>query len=995
MSSIVNLFSNFDLTKPKSINDIAKEYNNNKIDVNDLTPALTQGDKFIKYQKKIKRKNQNKFENVNIKEGFNSNLVGLQLSDNGLTNQSNNIIQNNDYSSQTQTIENLKQHYQDTLSKYEEIISQISDSTTNYLNRVSDNNPYLNKTVRFKSGHIAYVTNQGVVKYIPSTEILNSVKAPQQYVQLNIDWDEMWSTPGANIPTTPPLVSGTVMESGQSLGNEGSNIYVNTMITNPQTKYEGCYADNISSPLMTFIGDTPPPPTNLQNGNFEYPQLNNNSFRYITSNSTVPGWNFAAVLLNNSKAWGYPTPYPNGNQCICIQGGGQYIAQTVYLQSGVDYSISFNACGRDCCDRSREANPININLYTVKSEYISTIYKFQPPISKWTKYTTTFNVPKSQNYQIYFNGTWTKGDRSTAIQNIQLNTNNLESKGSYTYEQCQNAAIDAGYQFFGLQNVNSTNSQGYCAVSNSQPSATRLGEGTISNGQIMLWSSKTNNSDPGATASLTNTGALSVFGSSGNAVFSTPNSNAQPSNYLGCYGESSNRAMTLHNNGSPEYNLTQCQEIAKQNNSTFFGLQNSTSGTNAQCALSSDLNQTIKYGPAGNCTKLNDGSWSGGGWSNAVYNTTAPNSNYYLILQDDGNMCIYRGTGPTDNQGIIWESGTTGKQQQANPKFAAINGKYGKNWVSSGSTLARGDFIGSTNGNMVLILQSDGNLVLYTFTITSNCFKMSDGNTGGGVGANALYNIGDTGVQSNIGQVAYIDENSELHKYPSTNIQYTNLYTTIQSTNSMGSDIPGAAYSNASVQQCEQTCNKNNKCAGFVMSSQGKVCSPKTSSMYPNGARQIDKNATLYIRGSAPINTPIGISKNIRNVDSVAYQKYINGGEFDKEYGLANATSTQKQQLSQLQTQMNLITNKINDLTGKFGTGSHEAETQSMANVTGIQDYLNGIETNTNKIKHFDTSVENILNDSDIVVLQKNYEYLLWSILAAGTVLITMNIVKK
>ena len=40
-------------------------------------------------------------------------------------------------------------------------------------------------------------------------------------------------------------------------------------------------------------------------------------------------------------------------------------------------------------------------------------------------------------------------------------------------------------------------------------------------------------------------------------------------------------------------------------------------------------------------------------------------------------------------------------------------------------------------------------------------------------------------------------------------------------------------------------------------------------------------------------------------------------------------------------------------------------------------------------------NIQIILKDSDIVVLQKNYNYLFWSILAAGTVLVSMNIVKK
>jgi hypothetical protein len=88
---------------------------------------------------------------------------------------------------------------------------------------------------------------------------------------------------------------------------------------------------------------------------------------------------------------------------------------------------------------------------------------------------------------------------------------------------------------------------------------------------------------------------------------------------------------------------------------------------------------------------------------------------FFLILQDDGNMCIYRGTGPNDNQGGIWCSSTSGKQQSPNPNMAARNGKYGQEWMLNGATLAPGDFIGSRTGDLALVMQADGNLVLYTF----------------------------------------------------------------------------------------------------------------------------------------------------------------------------------------------------------------------------------------------------------------------------------------
>jgi hypothetical protein len=108
-----------------------------------------------------------------------------------------------------------------------------------------------------------------------------------------------------------------------------------------------------------------------------------------------------------------------------------------------------------------------------------------------------------------------------------------------------------------------------------------------------------------------------------------------------------------------------------------------------------------------------------------------------------------------------------------------------------------------------------------------------------------------------------------------------------------------------------------------------------------------------------------------------------------------NLTSVQKQQLASLQSTMNSLASQISSLTGQFGDGSEQATMQTQTNVQGLQGYLKDMKVTDGKIKGFDTMIENILNDSDIVVLQKNYEYLFWSILATGAVLVTMNIVKK
>ena len=36
-----------------------------------------------------------------------------------------------------------------------------------------------------------------------------------------------------------------------------------------------------------------------------------------------------------------------------------------------------------------------------------------------------------------------------------------------------------------------------------------------------------------------------------------------------------------------------------------------------------------------------------------------------------------------------------------------------------------------------------------------------------------------------------------------------------------------------------------------------------------------------------------------------------------------------------------------------------------------------------------------MINDTDLLVLQNNYQYILWSIVALGTVIITVNALKK
>jgi hypothetical protein len=1016
MTSIVNLFSNFnDLTKPKTVTDNVTDYKEDVNGCNEPSLSLTQGKKFKKYQGEISNNLEKSIEKGDLVEGF-GGLNDLDLNKNGLTIQTNNLLDKNNFTSQQQTLSNLKDNHQKTLNEYQALVSKINGNTSDFIDRVSPNNPYLNKVIKLQGGELFYVTKQGVAKQFKNMNIYNQsagkngVPPAGQFVTVAIPWNNIYSSPGATIPTKPPLVTGTPMAVGESVGNEGVNVFVNSTVKNPQSSYINCYNNLPPSTQIMFV-----PKMNSSNNVNGY--RSSASSVYNNDNNFTGPWNAFDQNLNtwwhsgvgSANLYNANSGQYTGTQQTSISGKSSPV-KGEWLQLNLPSAIpltKYEIQGRQgCCGNPNGRDPNTwyiLGLNASNNTWNQVDYKAN--ISFNSKM-LSFNVSDTRTFNAYRILITVAGDSKSPAGNrscVQIGTWNLYTSsnsvsnpksamtnaGQMNFDQCQTYSLNSGNKYFALQSVSNTG-VGNCMVSNDL-AGSQINGIAINYNQVRLWASNTTGNNPGSTMSFNN-GSISVLNSSGGSVFSTPNSTKQPSTYVGCYGDKSKRAMTVFDGGKQKYNNASCKKAAESQKAAYYGLQNSTSGQNAQCFTSNSLSQTQKYGVAKNCTKISDGSWSGGGWSNAVYGTSTPTPNYFLILLDDGNMCIYLGSGPSDNQGFIWQSKTNGKQKTPNPNFAATKGKFGKNWIPSSSTLSPGDFIGSTNGSTYLIMQSDGNLVLYTSTTSGKCSSFGGKNVGA-QDVNALYQIVAMGNKASIGKLAYIDQDSKRYSYPMNNTNFSNSYTSYTGIDSPGNDIAGASYGNATVEKCQTTCNSNTKCAGFAFSN--NVCYPKTSSMFPNGTMQVNKNVNLYTRNKAPINPPVGVPGTVVNIDSIMYDNYKNGGNIGKSYGLANATSTQKQQLEQLQSKLNLLTSQINRYTNKFSSGTDSLNSQSSKNLKGLGDYLTDFEKTNKNIKNFSASnIENILSDSDITVLQKNYDYLFWSILATGTVLVTMNIAK-
>jgi hypothetical protein len=410
-------------------------------------------------------------------------------------------------------------------------------------------------------------------------------------------------------------------------------------------------------------------------------------------------------------------------------------------------------------------------------------------------------------------------------------------------------------------------------------------------------------------------------------------------------------------------------------------------------------------------------------------------------------MCLYQGTDPSNEQAGIWMSHTNGKQKGTNPDWVASKGKYGRNYMKTGETLAQDEWIGSNDGSIKLIMQTDGNLVLYTSETKSGC-SVKNNITYGGGWVNAVYKIDPTGNKASLGKVAYIDPDANLKEYPSSLLSYSNQYQIIKDADSAGNDIQQINPTSNNEQGCIDACNANGDCAGFVYQPNGNYCYLKNSAMYPSGEKQYYANSGITMGVRKPqIGSSVdqACSRDIIDIDSLQYDNYLKGDPMTSETKCETSLvlGEDKTTLTNLQNSMLSVGEQITDQTENLYTknnnnyntiqqnsiqfnknidmykandnkikselnlpGRFQTETKSKSNVNKREGMQNNMSQGQNNVRTIDPSlnsnkiitmndINSMLSDTDIRVLQENYSYIFWSILAVGLLTITVNQIKK
>ena len=205
-----------------------------------------------------------------------------------------------------------------------------------------------------------------------------------------------------------------------------------------------------------------------------------------------------------------------------------------------------------------------------------------------------------------------------------------------------------------------------------------------------------------------------------------------------------------------------------------------------------------------------------------------------------------------------------------------------------------------------------------------------------------------------------------------------------------GVKITGTEKTGITPIDCKAACDASaNDCVGYSRSS-NNTCTLLTQDNVTTNEMTADANYYSYMRLKRPTTDLYGISKQVTQVDSAFYTGYNKTGKdfksdtvgFYKDDVARDDLNTKTQTLlnksSKYEDNIKSVQKQYNDNNDSYKKYSDDNKSN---------DVINAAIDNDNYMK--------IVDDSDMVVLQKNTTYLIWSILAVGTVLVSMSVIRR
>jgi len=685
------------------------------------------------------------------------------------------------------------------------------------------------------------------------------------------------------------------------------------------------------------------------------------------------------------------SPYKNTN--ISLSDGKQYYvnAQNVAKAFSTNTVYSNTESNNNC-----PAGIKNIGVNTLPND-LTVGTNMIPGQSCGNEGISIHVASVNSNPQTNFIGCYKDSDSAQTMTSLS-NGNTI-----YDYDSCMKLAADNNSPYFALENMDPSTGLAKCNMSSNLSTIKRYGV-AYNVDIITVWTTGTQGTGPN-TMILNNDGTFILKNSTQQNVWSS--NTAIPS----CV----NGGMIKPNSFSGTYGInciSRGQNVAANNASTSL---NKRFGSTPKSSWSIRVNNSNFGDPAWGCLKDFSAAYTCGNNSvktvkgregdTVVFNCESNTTSCvcYMLLNDDGNLCLFQGTPTSNTKNSYWCSNTITQNTKVNPEWVAQKGKYGINYVKMGQTLSPGEWIGSPSGTAKLMMDTDGALRIYVSTIsqTTNCSKTSSGKIIGNKNTNAVYSLVNNGVVSNTGRVGYINSDSQLREYPSSMISYDNNYIITNGFDSLDSTLQNGVYKNTTVEDCQNKCNSNDKCAGFVFDTTTKTGELK-SKIFPNSTREPNNNKNIYSRKIKVTNAD-SCSKKVVDVDSVLWSNYPMAENMTPttKCGVSQELLEDTQNNSnQLTVQLNDIASQIMKLVNEMRNMNVDMNQKIMVNNKSLEDYIQKYSSVkkeiSSEIKADELNKQSaILEDKNIYVLEENYKYMMWSTLAIVGVILTINFVKK
>ena len=430
----------------------------------------------------------------------------------------------------------------------------------------------------------------------------------------------------------------------------------------------------------------------------------------------------------------------------------------------------------------------------------------------------------------------------------------------------------------------------------------------------------------------------------------------------------------------------------------------------------------------------------------------------FLIMQDDGNLVMYKGSGPQDNRGTLWASNTNGRVGNIKIQEWIDNRKNGRSYLRSGEYLKAGEYIASDNGKMRAQLQTNGNFVVRR--AISRCTTGTDGNKYGRGWGNAVYTLPENNVKD-LNKAVYIDKDKNVTTIPKNMLDGGMEFTKITDMDTYGNDIrtvtvenAGARYgeydcqsyidrypdlqrafgtsctdsntrdrakkhwetrgqregriagkSDADPYECKKACVEDPRCGSFVM--KDDKCVLKNKNAFPVGDRHKKKGTDMYIRSKSANNDSSCIS-DVQAVSTTEYSEIMkdmkDGG---KSTGVMNRNTpcglkrTTTDERKNLQEKGDTIKLKIDEILSEMDGLTKVAQYYMAKKPEMKQKVNNMIDQYTKsfkKIKKYKKSKDLLTQyeeNTDLLMASNNYKYVLWSVGAIVALIAVIQFMKK